>query len=82
MAIGKIGVYHEPVDQYGCMRVRLHFWPNGQLGARNDYEAGTLYLREPDYRLLVTALSTDLFPYEVEERTTPSYEQMAGTERS
>jgi hypothetical protein len=45
-------------DQYGCLRVRVEVWPGGQLGVRNEYVLGELYVREHDYDLFERLLTT------------------------
>lgn len=74
--IGKLFLNCEETDDYGCVRVELHYWPNGMLGERNDYSAGKLYLREPEYKSLKDALVAQML-WDVEERIVPSYEQMS-----
>lgn len=80
-SVGVVTLRREPTDEYGLVRFELHYYPNGRLGDRNDYQAGSLYLRQGDWRDFVSALEASSI-YAVEVVDMPSYAQMSGPERS
>lgn len=53
--IGKLVLHRRATDVYGCIRVKLHFCPNGHIAERNDYMGGELYLRTNEYGNLLDA---------------------------
>lgn len=65
--IGKLLIIHDPVDNYDCVNADLWFYPNGRLGQSNEYHAGDLYLRRPDFQNIVKGLK-DQGIYEVDVR--------------
>jgi hypothetical protein len=79
MSVGELRIGREPVNEFGCVRLQFDFYPNGELGKRNEYLAGRLYLREGEANWLIGALAAEEL-WTVRTWAMPTYAQMAGTE--